>query len=62
VAGDIAALVYCEGTPLRNEIEACDPSRLAEATALAAAAIGQHFGPTDIDAKIRGFVITATKT
>jgi hypothetical protein len=58
---DIPALAYCQGTPLRNEIEARDPSRLVEATEVAAAAIRQHFGPTDIDAKIRGYVITATK-
>jgi hypothetical protein len=37
------------------------PSRTSRSDS-GAAAIGQHFGPTDIDAKIRGFVITATKT
>ena len=61
VSCDIPALAYCQGTPLRNEIEARDPSRLVEATEVAAAAIRQQFGPTDIDAKIRGYVITATK-
>ncbi len=29
---DIPAIAYCQGTPLRNEIEARDASRLAEAT------------------------------
>ena len=61
VSCDIPALAYCQGTPLRNEIEARAPSRLVEATEAAAAAIREHFGPTDIDAKIRGYVITATK-
>ena len=61
VSCDIPALAYCQGTPLRNEIEARGPSRLVEATEVAAAAIRQHFGPIDIDAKIRGYVITATK-
>ena len=55
------AIAYCQGTPLRNEIEARDPSRLAEATERAAAAIRDRFGSTDVDAKIRGYVITATK-
>ena len=61
VSCDIPARAYCQGTPLRNEIEARDPSRLVEATEAAAAAIRRHFGPIDIDAKIRGYVITATK-
>ena len=61
VSCDVAALAYCQGTPLRDEIEARDPSRLAEATEAAAAAIRRRFGPADLDAKIRGYVITATK-
>ncbi|MEO6651918.1 MAG: class I SAM-dependent methyltransferase [Ilumatobacteraceae bacterium] len=61
VSCDIVALAYCQGTPLRHEIEARDPSRLVEATEVAAAAIGQHFGPTDINGKMRCYVVTATK-
>ena len=33
------AIAYCQGTPLRNEIEARDPARLGEATDVAAEAI-----------------------
>jgi hypothetical protein len=33
------AIAYCQGTPLRNEIEARDKSRLGEATDIAAEAI-----------------------
>ena len=36
-----------QGTPLRNEVEAIDPSRLGEATAVAAEGIGNQFGRTD---------------
>ncbi len=54
------AIAYCHGTPLRDEIEARDPSRLDEATAAAAAAIAARFGPTDVDGLIRAWVITAT--
>ena len=46
---------------MRNEIEARHPSRLAEATAVAAAAIEERFGKTDVDGKIRAFVISAIK-
>ncbi|MBI3431494.1 MAG: class I SAM-dependent methyltransferase [Hydrogenophilales bacterium] len=49
----IPALAYCEGTPLRNEIEARDASRLGEATDLAAAAIAERFGPGPVDSKTR---------
>ena len=38
------AVAYCQGTPLRNEIEARDASRLEEATDRAADAVAQRFG------------------
>jgi ubiquinone/menaquinone biosynthesis C-methylase UbiE len=40
----IPAIAYCQGTPLRNEIEARDAARLGEATDIAAEAIAQRFG------------------
>jgi SAM-dependent methyltransferase len=58
---DVPAIAYCQGTPLRNEIEARDSALLAEATTAATLAIADRFGPTDVDGKIRGYVITATK-
>jgi SAM-dependent methyltransferase len=54
----IPAVAYCEGTPLRNEIEAHGPSRLEEATDIAAAAIASRFGSGSIDGKIQAQVIT----
>lgn len=58
---EIPAMAYCQGTPLRNEIEARDAARLREATELATAAIRARFGAVGLDSKIRGYVITATK-
>jgi SAM-dependent methyltransferase len=55
------AIGFCQGTPLRNAIEARDPARLEEATATAAAALAQRFGPADITGKIRAYVITVHK-
>jgi SAM-dependent methyltransferase len=55
------AIGFCQGSPLRNEIEARAASRLAEATAAAAAAIGNRFGQSDIDGKMQAHVITAVK-
>jgi hypothetical protein len=60
-SAEVPAIAFCQGTPLRDEIEARHPSRLDEATAVAAAAIEERFGKTDVDGKIRGLVISATK-
>lgn len=53
----IAAIAYCQGTPLRNEIEARDPARLLEATQTAEAAIRSEFGGGEIEGKIQAHVI-----
>lgn len=53
------AIAYCQGTPLRNEIEARDPARLQAATDHAAAALARRFGPGPIEGRIRAFVFTA---
>ena len=57
----VPAIAYCQGTPLRNEIEARDPSRLAEATNLASAAIAHRFGSGAVDGKIRAHIIAIGK-
>jgi hypothetical protein len=54
----IPAIAYCQGTPLRNEIEARDKSRLGEATDVAAEAIAQRFGQGSVDGKIQAHVVT----
>jgi SAM-dependent methyltransferase len=54
----IPALAYCQGTPLRNEIEARDPARLGEATDAAAAAIARRVGTGPVDGKIQAHVLT----
>ena len=55
------AIAYCQGTPLRGEIEARDASRLEEATNLAADAVAHRFGTGVIEGRIRASVITATR-
>ena len=55
-----AAIAYCQGTPLRNEIEGRDPSRLEEATHGAAGALARRFGTGLIEGRIRAHVVTAT--
>jgi hypothetical protein len=53
------AIAYCQGTPLRNEIEARDVPRLEEATQKAAEALARRFGNGPIEGRIRAHVITA---
>lgn len=55
------AIAYCQGTPLRNELEQRDASRLAHVTDVAAAAIRTTFGEGPVSAKIQGHVVTALK-
>lgn len=54
----VVAIAYCQGTPLRNEIEMHDATRLGEATDLAAEAIAQRFGSAAVDGKIQACVVT----
>ena len=54
------AIAYCQGTPLKNEIEARDASRLEDATKAAADALARRFGNGPVDGRIRAHVITAT--
>ena len=54
----VPAIAYCYGTPLRNEIDARDASRLGEATDVAAAANAQRFGPGAVDGKIQAHIVT----
>lgn len=57
----VPAIAYCQGTPLRNEIEARDRSRLEEATDVASAAIARIFGSEAVDGRIQAHVVTVTK-
>ena len=54
------AVAFCQGTPLRNEIDARDASRLEEATSRAADALARHFGEGPIEGRIRALVISAS--
>src|SRR5206468_3949729 len=57
----IPAMAYCQGTPLRNEIESRDALRLGEATDVAAEAIAKRFGRGAVDGKIQAHVVTIEK-
>src|SRR5205085_9516591 len=54
----IPAIAYCQGTPLRSEIEARGATRLAEASDAAATAIARRFGNGSVDGKIQAHIFT----
>ncbi|MEP7283397.1 MAG: class I SAM-dependent methyltransferase [Rubrivivax sp.] len=55
------AIAYCQGTPLRNEIDARDTEILSKATDIATAAIGARFGAGPVTGKIQAIVVSAAR-
>jgi len=55
-----AAVAYCHGTPLRNEIEARAPGELARATDAATQALAERFGTGSVSGHIRALMIRAS--
>jgi len=53
------AIAYCQGTPLRGEIEARGAPGLQAATESAVEALARRFGSGAVDGKIRALVISA---
>lgn len=53
----IPAIAYCQGTPLRSEIETRDASKLGEATDVAAKALARKFGHGAVDGKIQAHIV-----
>lgn len=56
-----AAMAYCQGTPLRAEIETRDPSGLEAVTLAAAEALARRFGNGPIEGRISAHVVSAEK-
>jgi SAM-dependent methyltransferase len=56
-AFQIPAIAYCQGTPLRNEIEARAPSRVNQVTDFAAEAVARRFGRQVVDGKIQAHIV-----
>jgi ubiquinone/menaquinone biosynthesis C-methylase UbiE len=57
----IPAIAYCQGTPLRNEIESRDSARLGAATDAAGEALAARFGRGAVDGKIQAHVVTVAR-
>jgi SAM-dependent methyltransferase len=57
----VAAVAFCEGTPVHGEIEARTGARLAEATQVVAEAIGRRFGNGPVDGKMQAHVVSVVR-
>lgn len=57
----IPAIAFCQGTPLRNEIEDRSPFRLSEATDAVTEAIMHRFGADAVDGKIQAHIIAVER-
>jgi len=60
-SAEVAALAYCQGTPVRNEVEARDPGGLARSTARAAEAVRRRFGANAVEGKLQAHVVEVEK-
>ncbi|MFL9921200.1 class I SAM-dependent methyltransferase [Paraburkholderia fungorum] len=57
----VPAVAYCQGTPLRNEIEARSGANVDDATSASATAIAERFGAGPVDGKIQAHVVIAQR-
>ncbi|SAL34275.1 class I SAM-dependent methyltransferase [Caballeronia humi] len=55
-SAQVAAVAYCQGTPLRTELE-----NVAEATSACTAALAERFGQGAVDGKIQAYIVTAKR-
>jgi SAM-dependent methyltransferase len=55
------AVGFCQGTPLRGEIESRLPNGLAAATEVASEAVEKRFGTGPVGGKIQAHVVTVTR-
>jgi SAM-dependent methyltransferase len=55
---EAVSIAYCQGTPLRNEIEARSPDGMVAATQACAQALEKRFGAGPVDGKIQAHVVS----
>ncbi|WP_027802964.1 class I SAM-dependent methyltransferase [Paraburkholderia dilworthii] len=61
VSARVPAVAYCQGTPLRNEIDARSGASSSDATLAAETAIARRFGTGPVDGKIQAHVISVQR-
>lgn len=58
-SAESAAIGYCQGNPMRLEIERLGPGAIEEATRVAAAALRDRYGAGEIEGRISALVVEA---
>lgn len=57
---DLPAIAFCQGSPLRNEIETREPGGLERATAAATEALRTRYGDGPIEGRISAVIVSAS--
>jgi len=57
----VPAVAFCQGTPLRAEIEARDFGGLDAVTAMAEAALAHRFGAGPVEGRMQAHVVAVTR-
>ena len=56
----VVAIAYCQGTPVRGELEAFGPDALTDATEVCTDALTAQFGAGPVDGKIQALMFSVT--
>jgi SAM-dependent methyltransferase len=60
-SANIPAIAFCLGTPLKNEIEARDPARVATSVDVATQALAARFGDVGLDSKMQARIVEISR-
>jgi SAM-dependent methyltransferase len=60
-SANLPAIAFCLGTPLRNEIETRDPTRVATAVDVSTQALVARFGDVGLDSKMQACSVEITR-
>jgi SAM-dependent methyltransferase len=60
-SGNIPAIAFCLGTPLKNEIEARDPTRVATAVDVSTQALVARFGDIGLDGRMQACILEVSR-
>jgi SAM-dependent methyltransferase len=60
-SGNIPAIAFCLGTPLKNEIEARDPTRVATAVDVSTQALVARFGDVGLDSTMQACIVEISR-
>jgi SAM-dependent methyltransferase len=60
-SGNIPAIAFCLGTPLKNEIETRDPTRVATAVDVSTQALVARFGDIGLDGSMQACIVEVSR-